>query len=375
MKKIIIAAIILVISALTIFIFQKPETIENLTFTLPRPTTSAITPSQSKPIQIIAENLDTPWDIAFLPDGDMLVTERKGTLRVIGKEPVEINVASVVERGESGLTGLALHPDYAKSKFLYLYFSTLQDGRLINKIVRYTFDTKTLSDPKTIVDAIPGGNNHNGGRLGFGPDKKLYILTGDASDNDLAQNTNSLAGKILRVNDDGSTPVDNPFGNLVYSYGHRNPQGLAWDKDGGLWITEHGRSGILSGYDEINFIEKGANYGWPVIQGNERREGMKTPAIHSGSSVTWAPSGLAYINDTLYFSGLRGQTLYSVKITSAGRLEALREHYKQEYGRLRAAVAGSDGFLYISTSNFDGRGQPSPGDDKIIKIDPETLKR
>ncbi|KKR58957.1 MAG: Quinoprotein glucose dehydrogenase [Candidatus Curtissbacteria bacterium GW2011_GWC2_41_21] len=193
----------------------------------------------------------------------------------------------------------------------------------------------------------------------------MYITTGDAQEPSQAQDINSLAGKILRVTDEGKTASGNPFDNLVYSYGHRNPQGLAWDKDGRLWATEHGRSGIQSGLDEINLVEPGKNYGWPTIQGDEKRQGMETPQLNSGSD-TWAPAGAVFVGDSLFFSGLRGQALYEAVI--AGDDISFKEHFKGEFGRIRNVVLGSDGYLYITTSNRDGRGTVKTGDDKIIKI-------
>ncbi|OGE84740.1 MAG: hypothetical protein A3J48_04225 [Candidatus Doudnabacteria bacterium RIFCSPHIGHO2_02_FULL_46_11] len=317
---------------------------------------------------VVAEGLDTPWEIVFLPDGDMLVTERPGVLRRIGKSPVEINVDGVLERGEGGLLGLALHPNFSENNLLYLYFTTSKNGRTINRVARYEFRENSLSNSQTLIDDLPGSSNHNGGRIVFGPDNYLYITTGDAGNSQSAQNINSLAGKILRLKDDGSIPPDNPFGNPVYSYGHRNPQGLAWDNSGNLWATEHGRSGAASGYDEINFIERGANYGWPNIEGSDTRDNMTAPVIHSGPSTTWAPAGLAFLDGRIYFAGLRGATLYSADVDGAGKLGPLAEYFKNEYGRLRAVTVGPDGLLYISTSNRDGRGQVKTGDDKIIKI-------
>ncbi len=220
---------------------------------------------------------------------------------------------------------------------------------------------------------IKGSVNHDGGRIAFGPDGYLYITTGDAENSHLAQNKNSLNGKILRIKDDGSIPSDNPFGNAVYSMGHRNPQGLAWDKDGTLWETEHGPSGIQTGYDEINIITKGANYGWPEIRGEQTKEGFVSPVIQSGSKDTWAPSGMKYWNGSLFFSGLRGEALYEAKISKENKLNLIT-HFKQRFGRIRAVVLGADGFIYLSTSNRDGRGQVREGDDKIIKINPRIFR-
>ncbi|OGK39728.1 hypothetical protein A3A74_04510 [Candidatus Roizmanbacteria bacterium RIFCSPLOWO2_01_FULL_35_13] len=241
--------------------------------------------------------------------------------------------------------------------------------------MRYTELDGKLSEEKIIVDQIPGNSNHNGGRIKFGPDKNLYITTGDAQEPSLAQNKNSLAGKILRVTDNGQPVTDNPFGNRTYTYGHRNPQGIDWDDSGRLWATEHGRSGIQSGLDELNLIEPGKNYGWPEIQGDESRSDMETPVINSGTNITWAPSGAAFIGDSLFFGGLRGQTLYEAfyKTNVQFKKADIKEHFKGDFGRIREVIKGPDGMLYITTSNRDGRGFPKENDDKIIRINPAKL--
>ena len=187
-----------------------------------------------------------------------------------------------------------------------------------------------------------------------------------------AQNLDSLSGKILRLNDDGSLPPDNPFGTAVYSYGHRNPQGLAWDGQGRLWSTEHGPSGLGSGFDELNLIEPGQNYGWPTIQGDQEAEGMVRPVLHSGANETWAPGDVEIIGGMVYFTGLRGRTLYAVPLDDI-RPESLQRHFAGEYGRLRALRVGPDGLLYMSSSNMDGRGNPIAGDDHIYRVDPAQL--
>jgi glucose/arabinose dehydrogenase len=318
--------------------------------------------------EVVAENLKIPWEVAFLPDGTLLVTERPGILKHILNNTTSINVEGVVQKGEGGLLGMALHPDFANNHFIYLYSTTQTGSGLTNRVERYVFDNNQLLGRKVILENIPGSNYHDGGRIAFGPDKLLYISTGDAENSDNAQNKNSLAGKILRIKDDGSIPQDNPFGNATYSYGHRNPQGLAWDATGQLWATEHGPSGTQTGYDELNRIEKGANYGWPIIQGDDAREGLITPILNSGRDDTWAPSGLAYYKGLLIFTGLRGQALYSTAVDIDGQVGSLTSYLKNKYGRLRAIVAGPDGYLYITTSNTDGRGTEKPGDDKIIRI-------
>lgn len=324
--------------------------------------------SDEEPEKIIAENLSIPWEIVFLPDDSMLVTERTGNLKHITSNTT-IPVSGVTHRGEGGLLGMALHPDFAKNQFLYLYSTTTSGSELSNRVERYKFANNQLSERQTIIENIPGSNNHDGGRIAFGPDKLLYITTGDAGKPDNAQNTNSLAGKILRLRDDGSVPSDNPFNNAVYSYGHRNPQGIAWDNQGNLWATEHGPSGTQTGNDELNKIEKGANYGWPTIHGGQAQANMKTPVFNSGDDETWAPSGIAFANDHLFFVGLRGQSLYISKLTN-GQAGPLTTYLREKYGRLRTVVVGPDGHLYIATNNKDGRGSPKVGDDKIIRIYP-----
>ncbi|MBI5134612.1 PQQ-dependent sugar dehydrogenase [Candidatus Uhrbacteria bacterium] len=336
-------------------------------------TPSIDTNDQQKAPEVIAKNLSIPWGIAFLPDGKLLVTQRAGQLLLIDDQSTVIPVEGVAHRGEGGLLGLALHPEFEKNKFLYLYLTSQSGGGLINRVERYQLDGKTLKDRQVILDRIPGASNHDGGRLAFGPDGMLYITTGDAQKSNLAQDKNSLAGKILRVKDDGTLPSDNPFGNAVYSYGHRNVQGIAWDMQGKLWATEHGRSGIQSGLDEVNRITKGANYGWPTIQGDQKHEGMVTPVIHSGPNETWAPSGMTFINNRMFFAGLRGESLYSATIASDGSVVGLKAYFRSTFGRLRSVRQGPDGMLYLLTSNRDRRGDPSTEDDRIIRIDPDGI--
>lgn len=326
----------------------------------------------------VATNLDTPWALAFLPNKDILVTGRSGRVRLIEAkgdldgEPIAVlrrepitTIADVKEIGEGGLLGIAVHPAFEQNHFVYVYYTySGESNNIRNRVVRYTFENTTLRNPKIIVDGIPGASNHDGGRIKFGPDGALYITTGDSQEPSLAQNKSSLAGKILRVVNDGKTEV--------YSYGHRNPQGLAWDADGRLWATEHGRSGIQSGLDELNLIEQGKNYGWPEIEGNETRSGMVTPVLNSGATDTWAPSGAAFYKGSIFFTGLRGQGLYEA-VLNGTKVVTLKKHFDHEYGRIRDVIVGPDGFLYIATSNLDGRGTPQDADDKIMRVNPEAL--
>ena len=337
-----------------------------------QPTESSIreVATNEKAVETIAQGLTTPWSITFLPNGAMLVTERSGQIQRIGESGKTYPIDGVRETSEGGLLGIAVHPQFRDNNRLYVYFTTDQGGELTNQIDQYVLSGDSLGFERTIMADIPAATNHNGGAIAFGPDGKLYATTGDAARSDLAQDTSSLAGKILRMNDDGSVPADNPYGNLTWSYGHRNPQGIAWDKQGRLWSVEHGPSGADSGRDELNLIEKGANYGWPVITGDETRDGMKTPIVQSGDTETWAPAGLGYYDGSLYFAGLRGQALYRAVIS--GETVTLSRHLSETYGRLRA-VTTHDGKLYVSTSNRDGRGSPAPEDDRILRIDPKQL--
>ncbi len=373
MKKIfVIVLLIVIVGAVYSFIKRNPK-FPNVASNTGKSSISRTSSSNTSGSIVIAEKLDTPWEIVFLPDNSMLVTERKGTVRYIApsgqssQEPVA-EMTDAREIGEGGLMGMALHPDFERNGYIYFYYTYSEDENgTKNRVVRMTYDNTAFSDEETIIDNIPGAQNHNGGRIAFGPDGYLYVTTGDAQNPSLAQNTDSLAGKILRVTETGAPAPGNPFGNLVYSYGHRNPQGLAWDARGQLWSTEHGRSGIQSGFDEVNLIRSGGNYGWPDIQGTETRDEMIASVINSGSTDTWAPAGAAIAQDTLYFVGLRGRSLYEVSIQGES-LGELSQLLNDEYGRLRVAAVGPDNYLYIATSNQDGRGNPTETDDRIIKI-------
>jgi aldose sugar dehydrogenase len=315
---------------------------------------------------IIADQLDTPWGMAELPGGDLLITERSGQVRRIGSGGATYTIDGVEETSEGGLLGLALHPRHADNHQLYLYFTVATSGGLVNRVVRYELEDDRLKDPTIILDNIPAAQNHDGGLLAFGPDGQLYVTTGDAAQPQLAQDRASLAGKILRLNEDGTMPNDNPFNNLVWSYGHRNPQGLAWDDEGHLWATEHGPSGGSSGRDELNLIVRGGNYGWPIATGDETQPDMILPVAHSGDRNTWAPGGIAYADGSLFFTGLRGQSVYQADLLPEGRV-VLTQHLSQQFGRLRAIMKIEDS-LIVGTSNRDGRGEPAQTDDRLIRI-------
>lgn len=383
-KNLIIFVAIILIAGIGLYYLKTRISIQK---TLPAETqqSASVIPTEISSPEIpsetvIAKGLDTPWAIVFLSDGNMLVTERPGRVRLVDTqgnlkpEPIAI-INQVKEIGEGGLLGVALHPDFSSNNYVYLYYtySSKKDNSL-NKVVRMIYKSNTLTDEQTIVDNIPGNSNHNGGRIKFGPDGFLYITTGDSEQPSLAQNKNSLAGKILRVTDEGKPAPGNPFNTLVYSYGHRNPQGIVWDANGTLWETEHGPSGgsLGTGNDEVNLIESGKNYGWPVIQGDQTKEGMVTPVRNSTPKVAWAPGDIAVVGNSLFFSGLKGQALYKTQISN-NKITDFTELFKGKYGRIREIILGPDNMLYISTSNRDGRGNPAQDDDKIIRINPTEL--
>lgn len=365
MKKILIILMLTVPVGLWLILVKRP--LEKKTSLV---TPSELNPETKSPV-IVAKNLDTPWAIAFLPDGNILVSQRFGEVSLIKKDssdPVPVaKLPQVQEIGEGGLLGIALHPDFSSNNLVYLYYTFFSSANeTLNRVSQLTYQNNQLTNEQVIVDNIPGSVNHNGGRIKFGPDNYLYITTGDAGNPSLAQDINSLAGKILRVTPQGTPAPGNPFNNLVFSYGHRNPQGLSWDASGKLWSTEHGQSGL----DEFNLIEIGNNYGWPVIRGLEKRDKMVTPNLNSGN-LTWAPAGMAYFEGSVFFGGLRGQSLYRASINPGGI--DLKDYFKNQYGRIREVILGPDTMLYITTSNKDGRGSPQVGDDKIIRIDPRKL--
>lgn len=307
---------------------------------------------------VVAKDLDTPWAIDFLPDERLIFTQRNGKLSIIENGTVKIVAQlNVSEVSESGLLGVAVDPDFISNHFIYLYF-TLNDG---NRVSRFTL-SDGLRDETVLLDKIPNAQFHDGGRMKFGPDGYLYITTGDATIPSSSQDKNLLSGKILRIRKDGTIPADNPFGNEIYSYGHRNPQGLAWHPvSGKLYASEHGQSSN----DEINIIEKGKNYGWPTAECDEVSTEFTNP-IRCFSEFTLAPSGIAFLDDGLYVAGLRGTQLRKIILDAEGRIIGEEELFS-DLGRIRDVVE-HNGSLYIATSNRDGRGIPRLNDDKIIRI-------
>lgn len=319
-------------------------------------------------MSVLASRLRVPWEIAFAPDGTAYVSERPtGVVSALspgGRRTQVRRIGEVVPAGEGGLLGLAVSPRFAQDGLLYAYYTATGD----NRVVRFRADGGAA---EVIVSGIPKAGNHNGGRIAFGPDGKLYIGTGDAAAPERARDLRSLGGKILRVEPDGAVPADNPFpASPVWSFGHRNVQGLAWDGRGRLWASELGPDRD----DEINLIVRGGDYGWPQATGTARHGGSRAAsAVKQPPEAAW--SGLAFVpardlpewGDSLVAAGLRGQRLWRFPVTADGRLGAGQPLLERRYGRLRAVVRAADGSLWLSTSNRDGRGSPAADDDRILR--------
>lgn len=339
-------------------------------------------------VETVASRLEVPWAFAWLPNKDLIFTERKGRVRIIesGKlraEPL-FTVPDVEPSGESGLMDISLHPDFAKNNFAYLAYSYNNDGKRV-KVVRFKLANNAFTEPKIIIGNIPGAPNHAGMRARFGPDGKLYITTGDSTDWTLAQKLDSLAGKTLRVNDDGTVPPDNPFVGQkdarpeIWAYGNRNPQGLAWQPGTGtMFQTEHGPSffeGKGSGGDEVNIVEKGKNLGWPEIHHTEKRNGMVSPLLEyspacaPGSGMFYNGAVFPAFKGNFFFGCLRSARI--VRVTLDGNKVVSQENlFDGTFGRIREMEEGPDGYIYFSTSNRDGRGSPAKEDDRIMRIVP-----
>lgn len=312
--------------------------------------------------QVIASGLEVPWGLGFLPDGSALVAERQRArvMRVrAGAAPVQVTtIAGVRSGGESGLLGLAVSPTFAQDNLVYVCFTSASDIR----IARFRLDAP--SNQQVIFSGPARGNIHDGGRIKFGPDGMLYATIGDAGVTSRAQDRNSPNGKILRMRPDGSVPTDNPFaGSRVYSLGHRNPQGLAWDNQRRLYASEFGQNS----WDEVNLIVPGGNYGWPTVEGRGNDSRFRNPIV-VWSTAEASPSGAAFANGTLFVAALRGQRLWTVPLTNAGAAGTPVAVLQGTYGRLRTVETAPDGSLWVTTSNRDGRGRPAAADDRVIRF-------
>lgn len=314
----------------------------------------------------LAAGLVAPWSVVPLPDGGALVSQRDdgavlevtaaGDVRQAGVVP------GVVSGGESGLHGLALRTD-AGERTLYAYFGAADDNRVARMPLRGDPGALALGEAEVILEGIPRASTHDGGRLAFGPDGYLYVTTGDAQQRDAAQDVDSLGGKILRVGPDGEPAEGNPWGNAVWSMGHRNVQGIAWTSDGTMWASEFGQDT----WDELNRIEPGSNYGWPLVEGTAGRDGLVDPVAVWATSEA-SPSGIAAYGDTVFVAGLRGERLWQVD-TADGDATGDPVAAVTEHGRLRDVVAPGDGSLWVLTSNTDGRGTPAADDDLLLRVD------
>ena len=328
-------------------------------------------------IDVVVDGLNNPWEMVFAPNGDIYFSERDGRVWKIENFGEAKVIQTFPKSGsyEGGTLGLALDPNFEENKKIYIYQTNLELEFFQNKVFSFTVDGDELVDVQTVIDDIPGAPWHDGGRIAFGPDDKLYITTGDAVNPGWSQDLSSLAGKILRINSDGSIPDDNPFdSSAIFSYGHRNPQGIAWNDEGMLVSSEHGPSGEMGyGHDEINVIVKGKNYGWPKVVGDSSDDSYVNPIIHSGEQ-TWAPSGMVFYNSDKISSlegkflvgALRGQHLMVLDIANDGSLISAEKMFEGDFGRIRTAQISPDGVLYLLTANGDN--------DKIIRISEAPLE-
>ncbi|MER5830430.1 PQQ-dependent sugar dehydrogenase [Streptomyces sp. NPDC002130] len=323
-----------------------------------------------KVVRTVAEGLDSPWGLAPLPGGGLLVASRDdGTIVRVdektGKKTEVGEVPGVSAAGEGGLLGIALSPDYASDRMVYAYFTSASD----NRIVRMIYDGQKpsgeqLGAPDTVFKGIPKGFIHNGGRIAFGPDKMLYVGTGESGDTGLSQDKDSVGGKILRLTPEGEPAPGNPFPNSpVYSYGHRNVQGLAWDGKQRLFASEFGQDT----WDELNAIKPGDNYGWPEAEGRSGDGGFHNP-VDQWTTAEASPSGIAYAEGSVWMAGLRGKRLWRVPLNGTAASAEPQAFLEGEYGRLRTVVAAGGDRLWLVTSNTDGRGSPKDGDDRILEL-------
>ncbi|MEU9227100.1 PQQ-dependent sugar dehydrogenase [Streptomyces massasporeus] len=323
-----------------------------------------------KVVRTVAEGLDSPWGLAPLPGGGLLVSSRDdGTIVRVdektGKKTEIGEVPGVSAAGEGGLLGIALSPDYASDHMVYAYFTSASD----NRIVRMIYDEQKpageqLGAPDTVYKGIPKGFIHNGGRIGFGPDKMLYVGTGESGDTGLSQDKDSVGGKILRLTPEGEPAPGNPFPDSpVYSYGHRNVQGLAWDGRQRLFASEFGQDT----WDELNAIKPGDNYGWPEAEGRSGDKQFHNP-IDQWTTAEASPSGIAYAEGSIWMAGLRGKRLWRIPLNGTQASAEPQAFLEGEYGRLRTVVSAGGDRLWLVTSNTDGRGSPKDGDDRILEL-------
>ncbi len=321
-------------------------------------------------VRTVATGLDSPWGLAPVGDGDLLVSSRdEATITRIdgetGKKTELGEVPGVAAEGEGGLLGIALSPDFASDHMIYAYFTSASD----NRIVRMLYNERKpageqLGAPDTVFRGIPKGVVHNGGRIAFGPDRMLYAGTGETGDTGLAQDKKSLGGKILRLTPDGEPAPGNPFpGSPVYSYGHRNVQGLAWDRQQRLFASEFGQNT----WDELNAVAPGDNYGWPEAEGHADEGGFHNP-IAQWNTADASPSGIAYAEGSVWMAGLRGERLWRIPLKGTEASAKPQAFLEEEYGRLRTVVAAGGDRLWLVTSNTDGRGDPKPEDDRVLEL-------
>jgi glucose/arabinose dehydrogenase len=344
----------------------------------PTESSSAPTPSESatpaeqtqrsarpKVIGTVARNLEVPWGIAFLPDGTALVTERdSGRVFQVGRGKVD-EVGRVEEaraEGEAGLLGIAVSPSYERDKRVFLYATAADD----NRVFRTTFENGRLGELRPILTGIPKASNHDGGRIVFGPDGWLYVATGEAGQPELAQDLGSLGGKILRIGQDGKPAEGNPDRESpIWTSGHRNVQGLAFDHEGNLWASEFGQNT----WDELNLIQRGFNYGWPEVEGKGGDGARFTDPQVQWRTEDASPSGLAFVRDRLYLGALRGERVWRIDVDGK-KASGDKGFFVGEYGRMRTVAAAPDGNLWVTTSNRDGRGDPADEDDRILLVRP-----
>lgn len=351
-----ICVVLAIVGAGALFVFKNTDKFKSVSDT---------SSNKNSQLSVVAENLTTPWSIVFYGDTALISSRDTGEIHELNSESGKTRsigtVAGAVHRGEGGLLGLAVD----SKKRLYAYYTTGTDNRVSRFTVRGEPGNLSLGESETVIEGLPSASFHNGGRIAFGPDNMLYATVGDAGDTRSAQDLTTLSGKILRMTVDGSVPADNPYPNsFVYSYGHRNPQGLAWSEDGTMYATEFGQNT----WDELNVITAGANYGWPDVEGIDEKSGYVVP-VQQWATSDASPSGIAYDKGLLYIANLRGEM---VRMVPTADLASSKELYKKEYGRIRDVTVSPDGEVWFVTNNTDGRGSPVEGDDRILSVGNDT---